>query len=156
MFLALACEDVPLLSKHVGEIDRLEVELEPPFLDALRVEKVVHERREPPSLRVDDLEVVPAVDFVDVSFQQKVREAEDARQRRAELVGDDADQLRFQTLAFAQQLVLVLELSTARSETLGHLVEGARELRNFPGSRFFETHAEVSAGDAVRSFRRAA
>jgi len=44
----------------------------------------------------------------------------------------------------------------ARAEALGHLVEGPGQVSDLAGPRFHETHAEVSARDAVRSFRRAA
>ena len=71
------------------------------MLDPLDVEEVLEQRGEPARLRVDDSEVVPADGRVELALQQQRGEAEHARERRPQLVRDDADQLRLHPLALS-------------------------------------------------------
>ena len=71
------------------------------MLDPLDVEEVLEQGGEPPGLRVDDSEVMPADRRVELALQQQRGEAEHARERCAELVRDDADQLGLHPLALA-------------------------------------------------------
>ena len=85
---------------------------------------------------------------------QQRRVAEDAGERRAYLVGDDADQLGAQALRLAQLPVLLLELLLAPFEGRGHLVERRREVGLLPGLSP-EGAREIAAGNALRSLRHA-
>ena len=81
-------------------------ELEPAVLDPLHVEEVLEQRSETAALGVDDPEVVPARLEVEVPLEEERREAEDAGERRPQLVRDDRDQLGLEPLALAQLRVL--------------------------------------------------
>ena len=110
---ALRRVQLRLLVQQRGEIDLLRGEVDTFVLDSLHVQEVLQQRRQAPCLRVDDAEVVAAGRRVEVPLQQQRGEAEHARERRPELVGDDADELGLHPLALAQLLVLRLQLLAA-------------------------------------------
>ena len=103
------------------------------MLDPLDVEEVLEQRSEPTRLSVDDPEVVPADRWVELALQEEGGEAEHACERRPQLVGDDADELRLHSLALAQLGVLRLELCVVLLDPLRHLVEGLGELADLAG-----------------------
>ena len=86
------------------------VQVDALVLDPLDVEEVLEQRGQPACLRVDDAEVVPPRRRVELALEQERREPEHARERRPQLVRDDADELGLPALALAQLLVLLLEL----------------------------------------------
>ena len=90
-----------LLVEQRGEVDLLRGEVDALVLDPLDVEEVLQQRREAPRLRVDDAEVVATGRRVELPLQQERGEAEHARERRPELVGDDVDKLGLHSLALA-------------------------------------------------------
>ncbi len=106
------------------------------------------ERRRP--CAVDDLQVPALLLGTDLPRKQQRGEAQHARKRRPQLVGDDAHELGLQALALPKLLVLRLELGTAPFQLLGHLVERDLELADLPGPRalLVEPRGEISAGQA--------
>ena len=106
---ALSRVELSLIVHQRGHVDELLGQVEPSGLDLLDVEEVLEQRGQPPRLRVDDAEVVtPGVD-VELALEQERGEADHARERRAQLVRDDADQLALEALALAQLRVLPLD-----------------------------------------------
>ena len=81
------------------EIDDVVTQLQRLLLDALKVEQVVQERSEPARFRADHLEVTARLFGWHVPFEHERREAEHAREWRAQLVRDVADELTFHALA---------------------------------------------------------
>ena len=96
-----------------------EVELEPAGVDALALEEVIDQRVQAVSLLLDDLEVVRDLSLLEVALQEEARVAEDARERVAQLVRDDADELRLEPLALAELLVLELLLPAGSARASG-------------------------------------
>ena len=95
---------------------------------------------EPARLVGDDREVLPPRLVVDRTRLQQRRIAEDARERCAHLVGDDADQLGTQPLRLPELTVLVFQLLLAPLERGGHLVEGRGEVVHLRRASFRKTH----------------
>ena len=98
MTLAAALEDAHLFLHERAEVERLRLQFQPTLLDALHVDEVADEPLQPPRLVGDDREVFLTCGFVHRPRLQQRRVAENARERRAHLVGDDADQLGAQAL----------------------------------------------------------
>ena len=102
-----------LLAEQLADVDELLLQLEPAVLDPLHVEEVVDQRGEPPGLVLDDAEVLGPLLGAERPLPHHVREPEDARERRPELVrgvGDEAPLCGQRTV-----------------ERDDHLVEGGRE-----------------------------
>ena len=103
-----ACE-LDFVVEQPGKVEGLQIELEPAATLVGR-EELVDEPVQPAPLVVDDLDVPAQRCRVGVAPEDEARVAEDARERRAQLVRDDRDQLRLRPLALAQLLVLALEI----------------------------------------------
>ena len=72
---------------------------------------------------------------------------EHARERRPQLVRDDADELGLHPLALAELLVLLLELVVARLESLGHLVERTGQLADLARPLLRKPQRVLATGD---------
>src|SRR5207247_4075846 len=121
--------------------------------DSLEVEQVVEERREPVGLAADELEVATPVGRVEIALEDEVGEAEDARERRPQLVRDAAHELALHPLALAQLAVLLLECPAAPLERRGHAVEGALEGADLGDSALVDAAREVAVREAARGLR---
>ena len=71
---------------ELPEVDRREHEVEQSLLDALQVEEVVDQAREPHRLTVDGRDVGEAGLLIELAPLQELGEAEDACKRRPQLV----------------------------------------------------------------------
>ena len=92
---------------------------------------------------------------VGVAPEDEARVAEDARERRAQLVRDDRDQLRLRPLALAQLLVLALRDPGAPDSTEdGHRVERAGQLPDLGRALLRDADREVARGDPRRAASR--
>ena len=94
-------EEPRLLVRQLDQVDGRAVEPHRAAFEQLHVEEVACERRQPTRLRVDDLEIAALLVRRKVALEQQRREAEHRRERRAELVGDHADQVALVLLALA-------------------------------------------------------
>ena len=103
---------VPEQHRHVDELPRA---LETALLDALHVEEVVDQLRQPARLRVDDPQVVPAGLRVELSRQEELCEPEHAGKRGSQLVRDGVHEIGLQAFALAKLRVLLLELALRRA-----------------------------------------
>ena len=82
----LALERRGLLVEQLAQVDFFQLQLEPRLLERAQVQEVADERLEPARLVGDDPEVAHAILVGNLPRQQRLREAEDARQRRPQLV----------------------------------------------------------------------
>ena len=145
-----------LLAHEGAQVERLAAERETALLDQAGVEEVAHERCEPRRLGVDDLEVPLPVRFRQVALQQKAREPEHARERRAHLVRHHADELRLVALGLREALGALDQFAPARGERLGHCVEHVRELAELVAPAIVQTDIEVAGSDGRRRDHRLA
>ena len=143
-------------STQRADVEQLAAKRELPLFDQARVEEVADEARQPGRLRVDDLQVAHPVGLGDVPFEQQPGEAEDARERRPDLVRDHADQLGLVPLGLLEALGARDELVAARSQRVGHRVEGAAELAELVAPLLVEPDVEVAGRDRGRCVDRAA
>ena len=88
-----------LLTQQLSDVHELLLQLEPTVLDPLQVEEVVDQSPEPASLLLDDPEILRPLLVGERPLSHHVREPEDARERRAELVRDHAHELRLELIA---------------------------------------------------------
>ena len=146
---ALRRVQLRLLVQQRRQVDPLGRQVDALVLDPLHLEEVLEQRGQPARLRVDDPEVVTPRRCVELALQQERREPEHARERRPQLVRDDADELRLPALALAQLLVLLLELVVADLQPLRHLVERMCQLSDLAGALLGEPVRELAAGDPV-------
>jgi hypothetical protein len=110
---ALLRVQLRLLVEEPREVDLLLRQLDPGLLHALHVEEVLEQRGEAARLRIDDAEIVPPRRGIELALQEEGGEAEHARERGAQLVRDDVDELGLHALALAELRVLLLELGPA-------------------------------------------
>ena len=122
--VALSGERLDLLFERLRQVERLEREREAPFLDPLEVEEVVDQARQPSRLAVDRLEVAAARLRVELPMDEQLGEAEDACERRAQLMRDSREKLGLHALG----LPLGGDLPQRRdpSEQLAPCVAGRR------------------------------
>jgi hypothetical protein len=120
--------------EEVVQIELRQAELEHPQLLSLQVEQIVEQRRQSRALGADDPEIATPVLRRDIALQHQIGEAENARQRRPQLMGDIADEIRLQPLALDQPLISFLELGSLAGERIRHRVEGPLELTDFAGA----------------------
>ena len=139
--------DLRLLAHERAQVERLAPEREATLLDQACVEEVADERREARRLGVDDLEVALPVGLGEVALEQEAREAEHARERRAHLVRDHADQLRLVALRPLEAVGALDQLAPAHGERLRHRVEHLRELAELVTPAIVQAHVEVAGGD---------
>ena len=125
MVRGLRGEDLDLVLEQRCQLERLEREREAPGLDLLHVEEVVDQRRQPLRLAVDRLQVAPARVVVEVVVHQQLREAEHARERRAQLVRDGGDELGLEPRGVALGGDLA-DHDDAADQLAGGVVHGAR------------------------------
>ena len=140
------------MDEQPGEVERLEIEIEPAAI-LVGGEELVDEPVEPAPLVVDDLDVPAQRGRVGVAPEDEARVAENARERRAQLVRDDRDQLRLRPLALAQLLVLALEVPAPRLDRGGHRVERTGELPDLGRALLRDADREVARGDPRRTGR---
>src|SRR5439155_4443581 len=131
------------------EVEALLLQLDAAGLDTLDVEELLDERGEALALLVDHLEVAACILLIELAFQEQARVAEDAGERRSQLVRDDAHELRLQSLALAQLLVLGLELPLAVLERACHCVECLRQLVQLGSAALGQSRRQNPRGDAA-------
>ena len=153
---ALRAVELRFLTKQRPHVEQLLGALESPLFDAAYVEKVVDQVGEPPGLRVDDAQIVPARLGVEVPRQEELRESEHTREGCPQLMRNRIHEVRLQALALAELRVLLLELGPGALEALRHLVEASRELAHFPRATLFEAHRQLAAREAASPFGRLA
>ncbi len=113
-------ENLDRLGRQIGEIDVLGLERELPGLDLRDEEEVAHEPQEPVRVAVHDVEEAPVLERKLGIVEDELQVAGDRRQRRAQLVRDERDELIFETVELAQPVVLLQE------QPLGRLGFGER------------------------------
>ncbi len=89
----LGREQLDLLRQELAQLERLEREREAPGVHLLHVEEIVDQAREAARLAVHGREIALARHLVEVALQEQLDEAEDAGERRAQLVRDGRDEL---------------------------------------------------------------
>ena len=124
--------------------------------EQLHVEEVAGERRQPPRLGVDDLEVTALLVGRKVALEQQRREAEHRRQRRPELVRDHADQIALVLLALAQLLVLREHLAAAESSDRAIELNPLTSAATSPAPRSSSRTPKSPRGDLRRGLGRLA
>ena len=92
------------------EIDGLALDRELARLDLGEEEQVAHELEQPLRVPLDDLEVAPAPGLGRLEvLEQQLDVAADRGQRRAQLVGDERDELVLEPVELAEPVVLLGE-----------------------------------------------
>jgi len=104
--------EVELLDGAAGD----SIKLERILLDALQVEQIVEEGRQPARLCSNDLEVALRLLGGDFPVEHERREPEHARERCPQLVRDVAHQLALDLLALAKRPVSLFEISEGALE----------------------------------------
>src|SRR5262245_17261590 len=148
--LALRGVERHLRREQLVEVELLDVQLERLRLDALEVEKIVEERRQTPRLRPDHLEIARHLVRRKITLEHQRREAQDARERRPELVRHTADQLALDLLAFVKLAISLLEIRNRRLERGSHRVEAAFELSVLSRAVFAQPAGEVTTRNSSR------
>ena len=148
--LALRRVQRDLSSEQVVEIDGVELELERSLLDPLQVEQVVQQLGEPACLGANHLQIAPHLFGGHVPIDHERREAQDARERRAQLVGDVADQLRLRPLALDERPVPLLQIGERPLQRRRHRVERSLELSHLARPVLAQTAGQIAAGDLRR------
>ena len=146
---ALRGVELRLLVEEHRQVDAFRRQVDALVLDPLDVEKVLEQRGQPARLCVDDAEVVPARIGLEVALEQERGESEHTRERRAQLVRDDVDELRLHPLALAELVVLCLELAAACLEPFRHRVEGVRQVADLAGPVLRQAVVELAGSEAT-------
>ena len=129
--------DLQLLLQLAREVDRRDVQRHRARLDAGQVEQLLRHPQHALRLLVDDLSRAPLLGpGLQAAVDQRLAEADEARQRRLELMGDVGEEV-----ALHPPRIL---------NTLGHTVEGGSEQADLVGSADAHAPRVVARGDVLR------